>query len=298
MNIPQDFKEKISTTFGEKGEQWLSTLPLLVDRYVKKWGIQVEEPVEQLSYNYVVKVRDLKQHPLILKLGIPGKDVTREIRAVEIYSGKHFAKLINYDENEGVLLLERLEPGFMLSKIKDEETAILHYVEVWKAIRRPAEGSFPSISEWFGDLGEYMANHPEDDGLIPCSLVETAQQYAKEIEETSPANELLHGDLHHYNILYDAKRGWCAIDPKGVVGDAYFDFVPFLFNELDGEDVLKQRVETICRLLHLQEERLLKASIALLTLQTCWAAEDQGEWGKMLQIIGWLEGLKERSLFP
>ena len=29
---------------------------------------------------------------------------------------------------------------------------------------------------------------------------------------------LLHGDLHHWNILSDADRGWMAIDPKGVIG--------------------------------------------------------------------------------
>ena len=26
---------------------------------------------------------------------------------------------------------------------------------------------------------------------------------------------LLHGDLHHYNVLPDSERGWLAIDPKG-----------------------------------------------------------------------------------
>ncbi|MGM9950226.1 MAG: aminoglycoside phosphotransferase family protein [Lysinibacillus sp.] len=293
MNIPLAFKKRIAMIFGREGERWLSALPSLVEQYAEKWRLQVGEPVEQLSYHYVVKVRDLEQRPLILKLGIPGEDVTREMHAVEVYGGERFAKLLAYDEADGVLLLERLEPGFMLSEIKEEEIAIHHFVEVWKAIRRPAEGMFPSIREWFAGLGEYMGGYPKGDGPVPYSLVKKAQHYAREIEETSAANELLHGDLHHYNILYDAGRGWCAIDPKGVVGDAYFDLVPFLFNELYDQDVLKQRVEMICRMLHLQEERLLKASIALLTLQTCWAAEDQGEWERMLRTIRWLESLLE-----
>lgn len=27
----------------------------------------------------------------------------------------------------------------------------------------------------------------------------------------------LHGDLHHFNLLQDARRGWLAIDPKGLL---------------------------------------------------------------------------------
>ena len=298
MNIPSDFKKRIAGAFGSEGEQWLSELPALVERYAEKWRLQVEEPVERLTYHYVVKVRDLNKRPLILKLGVPRKDVTREIIAVRLYNGRRFAQLLAHDESGGALLLERLEPGVMLSEVKDEETAILHYAEVWKAIRRPAEGMFPSIGEWFDGLGEYRARYLKGEGPLPDSLVKKAQRYAKEIEATSVSNGLLHGDLHHYNILHDAKRGWCAIDPKGMVGDACFDVVPFLFNELGGQEMLKRRVEAICHLLQLEEGRLLKASIALLTLQACWAVEDGEESGKMLRTVRWLEDLLDGGGAP
>ena len=298
MNIPSDFKKRIAGAFGSEGEQWLSELPALVERYAEKWRLQVEEPVERLTYHYVVKVRDLNKRPLILKLGVPRKDVTREIIAVRLYNGRRFAQLLAHDESGGALLLERLEPGVMLSEVKDEETAIRYYAEVWKAIRRPAEGMFPSIGEWFDGLGEYRARYLKGEGPLPDSLVKKAQRYAKEIEATSVSNGLLHGDLHHYNILHDAKRGWCAIDPKGMEGDAYFDIVPFLFNELGGQDMLKMRVEAICHLLQLEEGRLLKASIALLTLQTYWAVEDGEESGKMLRTVRWLEDLLDGGGAP
>ncbi|WP_373298360.1 aminoglycoside phosphotransferase family protein [Paludibacterium paludis] len=31
-------------------------------------------------------------------------------------------------------------------------------------------------------------------------------------------HRLLHGDLHHDNVLFDSSHGWLAIDPKGVIG--------------------------------------------------------------------------------
>ena len=291
MNIPAEFKKKMATVFGKEGEKWLSSLPALVERYIEKWQLYMEGPVDNLSYNYVVKVSDCNLRPLILKFGIPGADVTREIHALEIYNGERFAKLIASDETDGVLLLERLVPGCMLSEVKDEETATLHYVEVWQAVRKPAKPSFPSIYQLFNGLDEYTKRYPKEEGPISGELIAEAHHYVTDIQATSQGDELLHGDLHHYNILYDQKRGWCAIDPKGIVGDMYFDFVPFLFNELCSQIILKQRVERICSLLDVNKTRLLKASIALLTLQTCWAIEDEGNWREMLTTIYWFKEL-------
>ncbi len=291
MNIPLDFKKKIIAAFGKEGEKWLSCLPALVESYTKKWQLYMEGPVGNLSYNFVIKVRDCNLRPLILKFGIPGADVTREIYAVELYNGERFAKLVNFDKTDGVLLLERLEPGVMLSEVKSEEEAVFHYVDVWQALRRPAKPSFPSIYQWFNGLDEYMKRNPKEEGPISNELLAKAGQYVRHIQTTSAGDELLHGDLHHYNILYDQRRGWCAIDPKGVIGDVYFDFVPFLFNELHSPSVLKQRVESISNLLYINKKRLLKASIALLTLQTCWAVEEEGDWRGMLTTIQLLDDL-------
>ena len=42
---------------------------------------------------------------------------------------------------------------------------------------------------------------------------------------------LLHGDLHHENIVLDQNRGYILIDPKGVVGDPVFELSRFILNE-------------------------------------------------------------------
>ena len=75
------------------------------------------------------------------------------------------------------------------------------------------------------------------------------------------------------------------------MSDVYFDFVPFLFNELHSPSVLKQRVESISNLLYINKKRLRKASIALLTPQTCWAVEEEGDWRGMLTTIQLLDDL-------
>jgi streptomycin 6-kinase len=41
---------------------------------------------------------------------------------------------------------------------------------------------------------------------------------------------VLHGDIHHGNILDFAERGWLAIDPKGHAGDRAFDYANLFCN--------------------------------------------------------------------
>ena len=46
----------------------------------------------------------------------------------------------------------------------------------------------------------------------------------------------LHGDIHHENIIR-SPRGWIAIDPHGLCGDAAFDCANLFYNPLDRDDL-------------------------------------------------------------
>lgn len=41
---------------------------------------------------------------------------------------------------------------------------------------------------------------------------------------------VLHGDVHHSNILDFGQRGWLAIDAKCVTGESHYDYVNVLCN--------------------------------------------------------------------
>jgi streptomycin 6-kinase len=43
---------------------------------------------------------------------------------------------------------------------------------------------------------------------------------------------VLHGDLHHGNVLDFGVRGWLAIDPKGLLGERGFDFANIFTNPI------------------------------------------------------------------
>ena len=81
---------------------------------------------------------------------------------------------------------------------------------------------------------------------------------------------LLHGDLHHFNVLEDAKRGWVAIDPKGVVGELEYEVGAILRNPNDfrqpdffaSRDIIERRLRILTNSLRLDYRRTLEWSFA------------------------------------
>src|SRR5437588_2607793 len=87
---------------------------------------------------------------------------------------------------------------------------------------------------------------------------------------------LLHGDLQHYNVLFDSKRGWLAIDPKGVVGEVEYEIGAILRNPIERPEMFTQRVTIERRIkqltgkLNLDFERVLAWGFAQAVLSAIW----------------------------
>ena len=63
-------------------------------------------------------------------------------------------------------------------------------------------------------------------GGILARCAEAARALLSEPREVG----VLHGDLHHDNVLDFGVRGWLAIDPKRLVGERGFDFANIFTN--------------------------------------------------------------------
>ncbi len=61
-------------------------------------------------------------------------------------------------------------------------------------------------------------------------ILAEAAATARELLAESREIDVLHGDLHHGNILDIGPRGWLAIDPKRLLGDRGFEFANIFCN--------------------------------------------------------------------
>jgi streptomycin 6-kinase len=106
-----------------------------------------------------------------------------------------------------------------------------------------------------------------------------------------PQNEVvLHGDIHHENILRDPRGGWAAIDPKGLTGEATFDYANTLENPIRDKHAvlapgrLRRQAEIIAEETGIALRRLLEFTFAFGALSECWGVEDGNATGVALAV--------------
>ena len=86
------------------------------------------------------------------------------------------------------------------------------------------------MAEWGDGFKRLRARFGGGSGPLPSALVGEAEALFAALLDTAGAPVLLHGDLHHYNILAAGGGRWLAIDPKGVVGEPAFEVVALMHN--------------------------------------------------------------------
>lgn len=101
---------------------------------------------------------------------------------------------------------------------------------------------------------------------------------------SSPHDEVvLHGDLHHGNILDFGTRGWLAIDPKGLLGERGFDYANIFTNPDLAEpsrpvaiepERFTQRVNIVSEIARIERQRLLMWIVAWCGLSSVWFLQE------------------------
>lgn len=127
---------------------------------------------------------------------------------------------------------------------------------------------------WFSSLKPAALEH----GGILAQCAEISQELLSSPQDVV----VLHGDLHHDNVLDFESSGWLAIDPKGLLGERGFDFANIFANPDLGNSehhvartpsIFKQRLEIVTEISGINRERLLKWIIAWCGLSATWSLE-------------------------
>jgi streptomycin 6-kinase len=120
-------------------------------------------------------------------------------------------------------------------------------------------------------------------------LVERAEALFAELIPSQSELVVLHGDLHHFNVLAAQREPWLAVDPKGVVGEPAYDMGAFLHNPTELLNtphpgrVLERRIDLLAEELDLDRSRVRGWAISQAVLAAYWGWEDGGRvWEEAL----------------
>ena len=290
--VPEEFARSTVQLHGEAGRQWLDGLPALVEDLAARWSLTVGPPFAPLSYNYAAPAEGPGGARLVLKLGVPTRETLTEMEALLAFGGRGAARLVDSDAARGALLLERLEPGTQLAALceADDGAATSEAAAVMRKLHRAVPHQprfFPTVADWGRGFARCRAHFGGGTGPFPRRLFEEAESLYAELLSTSAAPVLLHGDLHHGNILAAAREPWLAIDPKGVVGEPAYEVGALLRNPLpqllrfqQPVRVTGRRVARLSEELGLERARVRGWGLAQAVLSCWWAIEDGGEPGE------------------
>jgi len=294
--LPVAFAEHIREVFGERADDWLARLPETVAELAERWRLAVGPPVGNLTFNWVAPATRANGERVMLKIGVPHKELATEIAALRCYDGRGISRLLDADADLGVLLLERLEPGGTLIEValRDDDEATRIAAGVMRALWQPLPAErmheFISVADWHKGFERLRNAFDGTTGPLPEALVLRAEAIYDALHASSAPAMLLHGDLHHDNILRAERAPWLAIDPKGVLGEPAYETsaifrnpIPHLFDWPDLELVFARRAAILAEELGFERERLLGWAFYGMVLSAVWTIEDEGYgWEPMI----------------
>lgn len=242
-----------------------------------EWNVTLHDTLETPSSVLGFGVRGDRR--VVLKLTKQSGDESHSGKVLRAFAGDGAVRL--YESETNAVLLERLEPGEQLVSIvkrggDDEATQILAEL-IEKLAHHEAPEECPAITDWARGFDRYLDS---GDQQVPRELVLEAHRLYLDLASSQRTTMLLHGDLQHYNVLFDNERGWVAIDPKGVVGELEYELGAILRNPVEHPElfadprVIERRLETLTSHLHLDYSRALRWSFAQAVLSAIWGVED------------------------
>jgi streptomycin 6-kinase len=314
MQLPEEFKSTIRNIHKEDGEKFLAVLPSLIDEVSQRWGLADVQPVPNLSFNFVAFAKRADED-VILKMAVPNPELTSEMTALKLFSGEGACQLLEHDEERGLLLLERLKPGTMLSELEDDDERtniaadVIQRMESASSLANLQEHTHPGhlapalqskfikLSDWFKGLKKIRPHFNGGTGPFPKEILERVESFLPELFADTDI-KLMHGDFHHFNIL-SSERGWLIIDPKGVIGPAGYEVGPFMINPWDGVSdgtsfkvQAERRVSIFTERLGWERQKIIRWSMAHAVLSAWWSIEDGMEDEYSLQCAEIFSGLK------
>jgi streptomycin 6-kinase len=240
----------------------------LFDAYLKLWRLTPDGNAIVTRTSKLLPVR-YGSVPAMLKIAFDAEEA-RGNDLMAWWSGEGAARVLA--GRGDAIVLERAAADASLAALtrmgRDSEAvrimcatiALLH-----RPRHKPPPTLFP-LDRWFADLFPAAQTH----GGVLSLCAQTARNLLAAPSEVT----VLHGDIHHGNVLYFDGRGWLAIDPKALIGERGFDYANLFCNPdhaaATDQARFAQRLDVVADAAPIEHRRLLQWILAWAGLSASW----------------------------
>ncbi len=276
MNLNASFINNIHSIYGEEGKTWLSNLSAHLARLSAQWNFQMIQPVKDMTYNFVAVVKlpsglaVLKTAPLAAKLIAEAEWLNAHKKSVPL--------IFHIDKKNNAYLMEKIEPGNSIKslvKAGNDEQATRIIAQVILDLQ-----STDTLHQMnYQHISEHASSFAFLRGHVDASIIDNAELIFKELCADSSNDIILHGDLHHDNIL-QGNNSWSVIDPHGYIGDPCAEIGPMIFNPFDCfpkhssmQNIIETRLNILAEMLPFDLERIKAWAFCLSLRSAAWDVE-------------------------
>jgi streptomycin 6-kinase len=254
----------------------------MFEKYLERWQLTPDGDPIVTRGSRLLPVR-AGSVPAMLKIALDAEERFGGA-LMSWWGGEGAARVFAHEED--ALLMERAEGTCSLLDMaltgQDDEASriICNVVARLHAPRLSPPPVLVPLAEWFQALplaavkyGGCREYHGESGDIFGrCIAV------ADRLLQAQQDVVVLHGDIHHRNILDFGRRGWLAIDPKRVCGERGFDYANLFCNPelatVRAPGRMARQLRVVAEAAGLEEERLLQWIAAYAGLSAAWFLED------------------------
>ncbi|HHL2498986.1 TPA: aminoglycoside phosphotransferase family protein [Yersinia enterocolitica] len=255
-------------------QQVLTTGLTTLHQYITRWRLTADGDAFHTPSSWLQPVR-YGGKPAMLKIAM-AQDEALGAQLMLWWGGDGATRVLKQEDN--AILLERISGGRSLSEMarngQDDEASriICHVAARLHTQHKPQPPELPQLSSQFNALDS--AAQMQGGIFIDAAFIAT-----KLLTEPQDVT-VLHGDIHHGNILDAGPQGWLAIDPKGLLGERGFDFANLFCNPdfivATSPGRLTRQADIIAETAGLDRHRLLSWIVAWAGLSAAWHIESEG----------------------
>ncbi|MBT4763256.1 MAG: phosphotransferase [Bdellovibrionaceae bacterium] len=266
------------------------TITELLEHYLKNWNLSNVHKIKETDTGHIYKV-DSKYGRVVLKifteLGV--KDELGGTFFLRATSGNGTVKLYKHDNKAQLMEYLPGENLYRYSKEGKEDEATLIFINIIKKIHS---------SEGIEERDKLMplnylfklfdrVNPPKE----LAEIFKKAKELSERLLSTQTDEVLLHGDLHHENVLKNSEGEYVCFDPKGVIGDPSYELGttlknPWGYPEISQDiEMFKRRAKRFSIELNLPLDRIIGFAFIHLCLSIGWAIEDGCEYSHQQKLL-------------
>jgi streptomycin 6-kinase len=280
---------------GPDADAWIERVPRELPELAKRWSLTLGEPFDAETISYVLRAERVDGTPVVVKVlypHFPETPFAQEAAGLRMWDGRGIVRLLDADTELGAQLLERAMPGTSALELSDDDALsvaadVLH--RMWSAPAAPHAAIRPLTEQAHIWATEIERDWNAAGQAYERELLERARTTLGRLADDlkrRPEKELVlvHGDLHHGNVLRAEREPWLAIDPKPMLGEREYDVrAPLcdrreaLFADADPSSRLRRRLDVLLGALgDIDVERALAWAFAV---ELTWCTPGLGDPG-------------------